>query len=511
VVYKTDKNEHNTSMSLEYFEIVQMRKQNPAWRLMTAENAPLIASFFDRVFLDENIRVIPESELTMLLEDYLYSLRDLEGEETFPRSASEYLADWSRNDKGWLRKFYPPGESEAHFDLTPEAEKAVSWISTLFARDFIGTESRLHSSIDLLRQIVNGVQQDKKVRLKELKKQRKEINAEIKAVEEGRLKLLDSREVKERFIQFSRMARELLSDFRLVEHNFRELDRSVREQIARWSGEKGGLLDLIFGKHDAITDSDEGKSFRAFWDFLMSSSGQDELSDLLDRVHEMDDLFELSSDKRLKRIHFDWMRAGEQTQRTVARLSQQLRRYLDDKAYLENKRIIEILDNIEEQALEVKKAIPKGSFMEIDSYKADISLPMERPLFTPPEELVLDSSIEIANLDDLESDALYNQIVVDKQELKEQIKIKLRDRSQTSLPELFETFPLRHGLSEVIAYLSIAETEDFGFIEDQQHDRIYWSDDKGKTIAADIPRVIFQKSSDKKSNEIKQHTIKGKQ
>ena len=27
------------------------------------------------------------------------------------------------NDKAWLRKFYPPGSDEPHFDLTPATEK----------------------------------------------------------------------------------------------------------------------------------------------------------------------------------------------------------------------------------------------------------------------------------------------------------------------------------------------------------------------------------------------------
>jgi hypothetical protein len=33
----------------------------------------------------------------------------------------------------------------------------------------------------------------------------------------------------------------------------------------------------------------------------------------------------------LKRVHYDWLEAGEHTQRTVALLSQELRRFLDDQ------------------------------------------------------------------------------------------------------------------------------------------------------------------------------------
>ena len=58
----------------------------------------------------------------------------------------------------------------------------------------------------------------------------------------GDVPLLDDTALKERFQQFTTLARELLADFREVEHNFRGLDRRVRERIALWDGGKGALL-----------------------------------------------------------------------------------------------------------------------------------------------------------------------------------------------------------------------------------------------------------------------------
>jgi hypothetical protein len=78
----------------------------------------------------------------------------------------------------------------------------------------------------------------------------------------------------------------MLSDFREVEQNFRLLDRSVRERIALWEGGKAALFDELMGRRDAIDDSDQGRSFRAFWDFLMSDSRQQELTALLETILE---------------------------------------------------------------------------------------------------------------------------------------------------------------------------------------------------------------------------------
>jgi hypothetical protein len=48
------------------------------------------------------------------------------GEDAFPKSAQEYLNDWSGIEKGWLRKFYQQGSDEPQFDLTPATEKAIA-------------------------------------------------------------------------------------------------------------------------------------------------------------------------------------------------------------------------------------------------------------------------------------------------------------------------------------------------------------------------------------------------
>ena len=103
------------------------------------------------------------------------------------------------------------------------------------------------------------------------------------------------------------MARELLSDFREVDHNFRGLDRRVRERIPLWQGSKGALLEEIMGERDAISDSDQRRSFRVFWDFLMSSRRQGELSELFERVLALPLVIELKPDSRTRRVHYDWL------------------------------------------------------------------------------------------------------------------------------------------------------------------------------------------------------------
>jgi len=77
-----------------------MRRDHPAWRLLCAEHAPLIASFLYRVFVEPNVRVIPEADLAERLEDELFALRQYLGPDEFPKTGMNYLNDWASPNRG---------------------------------------------------------------------------------------------------------------------------------------------------------------------------------------------------------------------------------------------------------------------------------------------------------------------------------------------------------------------------------------------------------------------------
>lgn len=482
-------------MSLDYASLDALRSHHPAWRLLRSDHAPLVASFLHRAFIAPNMRVIAAADLAEALEDTLYELRQTAGDKAFPKAALDYLNDWAAPDKGWLRKFYKPGSDEAQFDLTPASEKAIAWLAQLSQRQFVGTESRLLILFELLKQMDAGSEADPAKRLAELHKKRDEVDAEIARVVAGDMPLLDDTAIKERFLQFTQGARELLTDFREVEHNFRQLDRRVRERIALWQGGKGELLAEIMGERDAIADSDQGKSFRAFWDFLLSSRRQEELSSLLDQVLQLPAVASLQPDPRTRRIHYDWLEAGEHTQRTVALLSQQLRRFLDDKAWLENRRIMDLLHSIESQALALRDAPPKGEVMTMAQMRAELELAMERPLFTPTIKTVLSQLRLDENDEPVDPSALFAQVVVDKSRLTRHIRHALHSQPQISLRQLVISQPLQQGLAELVAYLQIGCDDFQVVVDDAVIETIDWisahPDGKPITRRAELPRVLF--------------------
>ena len=69
---------------MDYRTLETLRRAHPAWRLLAADHAPLIASFLDQCFIRSNTRTWPRLELASRLEEHLYHLREQLGEDAFP-------------------------------------------------------------------------------------------------------------------------------------------------------------------------------------------------------------------------------------------------------------------------------------------------------------------------------------------------------------------------------------------------------------------------------------------
>jgi hypothetical protein len=476
---------------MHYDELVHLRDQHPAWALLRSNNAALVLSFLGRVFVDDNASDLPATALTALLDEELFALNQRLGESSYPKTASAYLDDWASTTHGWLRKYYPAGSDEAHFDLAPAVEKALLWVHDLPAREFIGTESRLNTIFELLRQMVYGAEDDPELRLVELRRRRAEIDEEIARVERGEVAVLDAVGQRDRYQQFARTARELLADFREVEDNFRRLDRKLREQIAGWTGTKGSLLDEALGSRNGIAESDQGRSFQAFYDFLLSYQKQAELTDLLDRLRRIEDLEH--QDGRLSRVHFDWIDASERTQSTVRQLSDQLRRFLDDQVWMENRRVFDLLRAIESKALGVRSQANPSVGMELDEPSLSINLPTERPLYQRIHRTPLESESMEHGDSDFDSSAMLSQLFVDRDLLTQHVLNSLGRHDQVSLSEVISSKPLEQGLAELIGYMSLSQPGIAVIFDDDRRDHIRWNTDDVERVA-DLPWINFSRS-----------------
>lgn len=469
--------------------IEAMRRSEAAWRLLRADHAPLVLGFLGQVFIEENVRSLPLRDLEARLDDVLFAAN--QSETVYPRSAKDYLTDWSAPEAGWLRTTYPPGSDEPWADATPAVERAWAFLESLQARSFVGTESRLTTVFDLLRQIVHGAETDPDARLAELQRRRDLLDEEIERVRAGEIEVLDTVALRDRYAQLAATARELLADFRQVEDNFRALDRGLREQIADWHGSKGDLLDEVLGRRRGIAETDQGRSFQAFYDFLLAPDRQDEFRELLARTHELAAID--TPDPRMSRIHHDWLDAGERTQQTVRQLSEQLRRFLDEQVWLENRRVVELVRAIESAALRLRDDPPDLDTV-IDGIGVTVSLPTHRPLYTPAGRDPL-ADVVVTDADEqLDVSALFEQTYVDRERLVAGVRRALTHHTQVGLSELVRRHPLERGLAEVVTYLSLTDRTFDVVFDDSVRERMAWTDGEVERTAS-VPRVTYVRTA----------------
>jgi hypothetical protein len=478
---------------MNYDYLCQLRNTHPAWHLLTLDNAPLIAGFLHHAFIRPNKRAIRQRELMTALDDYLYDLRLTYGETLYPRPAREYLDSWAHADYAFLRKYYPPQEDEAEYDLSAATEKALEWLNSLREKQFVGTESRLLTIFELLRNLVHETEIDADTRIAELNRRRTEIDEEIARLQAGETpRGPSSTQVKERFFQIEETARQLLSDFRQVEANFRQLDQKTRERIALADKPKAELLAEIFGEQDNISLSDQGRSFEAFWTFLMSLERREELQALFAQVLDFPEINEITTDRWLADYRYHLSEAGEKVQRTAAQLVEQLRRFLDSQMWLDNKRIAEQIRAIEKKALALKNNPPTvPDFAQLQEPKIALSLPFARSLFSPPRKIQMNDAAPILGISDFSAEALFNQHYVDETLLRRQITHMLGKNGQASLSEIVTKYPVMRGMAEIVAYLNLANRDEKSIFDESQRQQIPWRDAAGQLHHADVPLVIF--------------------
>ncbi|MCK6535655.1 MAG: DUF3375 domain-containing protein, partial [Polyangiaceae bacterium] len=150
-----------------------------------------------------------------------------------------------------------------------------------------------------------------------------------------------------------------------------------------------------------------------------------------------------------------------------------------------------VIRGIEQRALGLRGRVPEGLVTEIDAPSPELGLPLERPLFTPLREVCLSSDGLIAGEQDFTSDALFEQIYVDKALLRSHINRALQTRSQVSLAELVQATPLEHGLAELVAYMSLAVDDRRAMIDENRSEAVAWTDSEQTLRRATMPLVIF--------------------
>ncbi|MBL4765312.1 MAG: DUF3375 domain-containing protein [Colwellia sp.] len=492
------------------FEFLDLLKeQSVALKLLRSPHFPLIGSFFYQAFIRKNRRNVPYQELIALLDHYLADINERyqsdannQGEDKYPKSARAYIDDWISAKGGYLRKYLPLNTDEPECDLLPDVEKALRWLEEMQGKSFVGTESRLKLLLQVIAELVHGTSEDQQSKLATLEQKKTELEQQIQAVKLGMDIGYSNTQVREKMYLIADMSRQLLGDFRQVEANFRELDKATRKKITLGGLQKGNVLEAVFNDQDIIDDSDEGKSFSAFFELLMHgdmrTSMRGDLKALLNLEHSKEFA---SNDELLQHLYSYLLEAGAKVNGTKVQITDQLRRYIQEQSQ-DNKRILELIREVEAKVHQIdldsdnnSELLTEKNFVELDSFQAQISQLFSRNLYQVKQQESFELAIEDKqNNDDVDLSRLFEVSHINEFELQKQIDYCMQqNHGQATLAQVIEQYPIQYGLDEVLTYVKLAceQTVSAHINQECQQVVIWDTEQQGKQRQLSLPTITF--------------------
>ncbi|MEZ9704795.1 DUF3375 family protein, partial [Vibrio breoganii] len=135
-------------------------------------------------------------------------------------------------------------------------------------------------------------------------------------------------------------------------------------------------------------------------------------------------------------------------------------------------------------------ALPDKSFFLLDGFKVTVSPLGSRGVFQPQKQQHLDSSIAPEQpTSEVDLSHLFEVSRIDEALLQRQIQ---QGNGQVTLAQVVESYPIQHGLDEILSYVKMAcEQTMSAAVDSQQQQTITWVTDEGVTRVFSLPLITF--------------------
>lgn len=472
-------------------------------KLLRARNLPLVITFLYREFKITEQITIPYQTLIQKLGDYLEEIEYQDDDEEikteklildFDEKAKLYIDRWI--DSHYLRNVMDDNSKEPYVLLSKHVEKVFQVFELLKEKEFVGTESKFKDIFLKLRDIIENANPDKEKRLAELEKRKQAIDEEIRRIKiDGYVSTYEDYQIKSRYDEVNRLANELIGDFKEVEDNFKDITRKIYERQQQSDLSKGKLLRETFDALYELKSTDQGKSFYAFWQFMLDDDSQKDFQNLTREVYQVleDRGIEVTS-RSLRKFKMLLHLAARKVLDKNGVLADKLSREIIARDQLETRKTRELMSAIRQLAIQkLQKPSVKETWLELDG-NPEIYLPLERKLGEKPEINTYTSKVEKAAIDLQDMDELskiYNADLIDKKILLANINELLQNKTQVSLYEVIMKKGITKGLAELLAYITLINTSSKFFVNEEVRETILFDVEKGKYL--EVPQIIFSK------------------
>lgn len=481
-------------------KISDILEDSPSVALLKLRNREIIIVFLINIFSNQQGAISSEN-IHAKLADYL-EFKQIENDEdseidvfdTYETKAKKYIQNWT--NRGFLTN-YQDERGEIFYELSSHSSKTIDWLSSLKKEEYVGAESKFKNIFNQLKELVEFTNEDIEKRVQILEDRKLEIEQQIQRIKIGEdIKVFEDYEIVPRFNQLTQSAKELLSDFKEVEDNFKEITKEIYQKHADGSLSKSDILEFTFVALDELKESQQGKSFYAFWSFLLNPSLQLEWENLTKELYKtLEDKEIPINDFFLKGMKKHLHSSGQKVYKANDKMAEKLSRIIRENEYSKAEMARNIIQDIKKSlvAISKKRLKPDISF-ELEA-KPDIDIRFERRLtFEQVEELAYNDRPKLADEDVSLSNhlnKLFIQSNIDKDILRKRIKEVLKNKSQTTIYEVIEKFGgIEKGLPEIFGYIGILN-EFKHSISSEKTQRIIFNAKNKKSIQ--IPEIIITK------------------
>lgn len=473
---------------------------SPSVELLRLRNREMIIDFLLTTFSNQQ-RIISSETIHNRLSDYLED-RQLESDEeteiealdSYDIKAKKYIQAWT--NKGFLTN-YQEEQGEIFYELSSHSNKTLDWLGSLKKEEFVGTDSKFKNIFSQLKELVEFSNDDAAKRVELLEQKKSEIESQIEQIRRGEeVKVFEEYEIIPRFNQLNQAARELLSDFKEVEDNFKEITKSIYQKHAEGSQTKSDILAFSFEALDELKDSQQGKSFYAFWSFLLNPQLQDEWKKLtLELYNTLGEKGIPIEDPYLKSMKTHLHLTGQKVYKANDKMAEKLSRIIKESETSNSEITKRVIQAIKKSLIEISKSDKRPGFsLELET-DFTISIPFERKLtYDIKREDNYDSQPQLAHEDILNShqlERLFSLKNIDKDLLRKRIRDVLRVQSQATLQDVINRHGgIEKGLPELFGYLGVLKQFKHSISPDKTQ-RITFDQEQQKSIQ--IPEIILTK------------------
>lgn len=479
--------------------LLRRLRDEPAWSLLAADNAPVVAALLRAHFIDSGEPRIPAQLLVERLSDDIDALNASPGI-ALARTAQQYLADWLA--AGYLERRPASAADGETYELSSEAIAALRIIAELESPPPAATESRLTTVMDRLERLAVDTDPDATSRLTALLHERDRLDAQIDAVRTGRSDVIDDRTALERVRDVLALAGQLPSDFARVRREIERLNIRFRKDIIESDGGRGEVLEALFRGVDLLAEDEAGRSFRAFYALLMNPERSAALEASTEAVLGRDFAGALAPAERDVLLHLvpHLVQRGGEVQDVYSSLSHGLRTFVQHREFEEERAVHRLLTLAQRRfgALSQTTPLHRDIGFDLALSSATVHSVSRWRLAEADEERpapLVDGVVDEVDLEAIR--ALVRESEIDLHELRAAVDATVADVPVASIGDVLARFPATQGFGSVVGLVYLAvERLGAGTAVDpgEGTELVAW--DLQRRRGALVPRLLFVREID---------------